>query len=482
MSTVENLVSTFPTRRLPQQPWLSGLCLAAADGATIFVAITLSLVVCNIWSHKSAVLADALAPAASVLLVFGALGLYTVVGLSPVQEFQRVLAGSTIGYGVAAAASVLWNPRPVFVAVLAGTWLATILLVPVCREILRRACYDRPWWGTPTVIFGSGNSVRLILNAVRRQPSLGIKVVAVFDNNHPDRTDFDERQIHAGTLHSATAFVETYGIDHAVIAISNTDANEMDKVIKKNARAFKSLLVIPEVAGISSVWVKPRDLGGVLALHVRQNLMHRNPRLFKRLFDIVFTSLLLILLSPVFAVIYVLIRLTSPGPVFYTQARIGLGNSTFTALKFRTMLTNADEVLPFHLEQNPALRSEWERYEKLKNDPRITSIGRFLRKTSLDELPQLWNVIRGDMSLVGPRPVPVREIVRYSEGFEEAFESYKSVRPGITGMWQVSGRNNTTFSERVEFDEYYVRNWSIWLDVYILARTCKTVLFGEGAY
>src|SRR5262249_10255100 len=219
-------------------------------------------------------------------------------------------------------------------------------------------------------------------------------------------------------------FVETYRVEHAVIAHSKTDGEETDKLIKRCARGFKTLLVIPEVTGIPSVWVEPRDLGGVLGLQVRQNLLHRNPRALKQLFDVVFASLLLIALSPLFLIIYALVRLTSPGPAFYGQARMGRGTSTFSAWKFRTMLVNADEVLPHYLAEDPALREEWERDRKLKIDPRITSIGRFLRKTSLDELPQLWNVLRGEMSLVGPRPIPVSQVVGYRETLEEAFEAY----------------------------------------------------------
>ena len=209
--------------------------------------------------------------------------------------------------------------------------------------------------------------------------------------------------------------------------------------------------------------------------------MHRIPRMFKRLFDVVFTGFAGILLLPLLAIIYVVIRLSTPGPVFYGQNRIGRGGSTFTAWKVRSMLPNADDVLSRYLERDPELRREWESDHKLKNDPRITPIGRFLRKSSLDELPQLWNVLRGDMSLVGPRPIPETEVVRYREN-SDVYEAYQRVRPGITGMWQVSGRNNTTYQERLEFDEYYIRNWSIWLDLHILARTFKTVLLGEGAY
>ena len=142
------------------------------------------------------------------------------------------------------------------------------------------------------------------------------------------------------------------------------------------------------------------------------------------------------------------------------------------------MVPNAYEVLDEYLKKHPELSAEWLRDQKLKNDPRVTAVGRFLRKTSLDELPQLWNVIKGDMSLVGPRPIVDGEILRYGD----RFRTYARVRPGITGLWQVSGRNNTTYEERVGFDDYYVRNWSVWLDFYILVKTVSVVVTGYGAY
>jgi lipopolysaccharide/colanic/teichoic acid biosynthesis glycosyltransferase len=142
------------------------------------------------------------------------------------------------------------------------------------------------------------------------------------------------------------------------------------------------------------------------------------------------------------------------------------------------MVANADEVLAKYLAKDPVLADEWRRDHKLRHDPRITRVGRFLRKTSLDELPQLWNILCGDMSLVGPRPIVEGEIGKYGE----AFDLYTRVRPGVTGLWQVSGRNNTTYQERIEFDEFYVKNWSVWLDFYILGQTVKAVLLAEGAY
>jgi Undecaprenyl-phosphate galactose phosphotransferase WbaP len=184
-----------------------------------------------------------------------------------------------------------------------------------------------------------------------------------------------------------------------------------------------------------------------------------------------------LLVSPLLLAVVALIKSEASGPVFYKQLRPGTGGEYFNCFKFRTMYDNADVLLTEYLESNPDLRAEWERNRKLRDDPRITRTGRFLRRTSLDELPQLWNVLRGEMSLVGPRPMLTEEISTYGE----VYELYKRMRPGMTGLWQVSGRNDLDYEERVTIVSYYVRNWSIWLDFVILARTVKTVVTGRGA-
>jgi lipopolysaccharide/colanic/teichoic acid biosynthesis glycosyltransferase len=176
--------------------------------------------------------------------------------------------------------------------------------------------------------------------------------------------------------------------------------------------------------------------------------------------------------------LWALVRLSSHGPAFYGHRRIGQGGRYFTVWKFRTMVANADRVLDDWLEKRSDLRQEWLLTHKLKFDPRNTTIGRILRKTSLDELPQLWNVFRGDMSLVGPRPIIDSEVEKYGDDYSY----YLQARPGVTGLWQISGRNNTSYEERVAFDRFYVRNWSVWLDAYILTRTVRTVFTGHGAY
>ena len=237
------------------------------------------------------------------------------------------------------------------------------------------------------------------------------------------------------------------------------------------------MLINPEQV-LPTLWCDARDCAGLQATEVRNRLLQSFPRFVKRTVDLTLTIAGGILILPVFAGIALAIKLTCRGPIFFGQTRIGQKGRNFTAWKFRTMRADAADVLEHYLEAHPELRAEWERDHKLKNDPRVTTIGRVLRKTSLDELPQLWNVIRGEMSLVGPRPIVEAEIDKYGE----IYRQYLLVRPGITGMWQVSGRNNTSYQERIELDRYYVQNWSPWLDFHLLIRTARIVFNRSGAY
>jgi Undecaprenyl-phosphate galactose phosphotransferase WbaP len=224
--------------------------------------------------------------------------------------------------------------------------------------------------------------------------------------------------------------------------------------------------------------MRTRDCGGLVGLEVRRELLRRRARLTKHAIDLTLALGGGAILLPWVAAVALLVKWSSHGPAFYGHGRIGEGGRKFRAWKFRTMVENADEILDQYLQCDPELQAEWAANHKLKTDPRVTKIGKFLRQTSLDELPQIWNVIRGEMSLVGPRPIVRNEVERYAE----EFDIYQKVRPGITGLWQVSGRSETTYEARVAMDVHYVRNWSVWLDVYLLARTVGVVLRKQGAY
>ena len=198
----------------------------------------------------------------------------------------------------------------------------------------------------------------------------------------------------------------------------------------------------------------------------------------KRCIDLLLVLATLPIFIPLCGLIALAIKLDSPGPIFYSQKRVGHNGREIRMWKFRSMVVDAENVLKKHLEQDESIRMEWEQNFKLKHDVRVTRVGGFLRRTSLDELPQIWNVLTREMSLIGPRPIVQEEILLY----QDDFEIYKQVMPGMTGLWQISGRNNLSYPERVGLDVYYVQNWSVWLDVHILLHTIITTLRGIGAY
>jgi len=276
----------------------------------------------------------------------------------------------------------------------------------------------------------------------------------------------------------------------------STQANE---TASQRARSARTPLRRPHLVGTSDIRLQPEALAeaevatklplaginfpergarGLIAGHRLAVAIPTGPAaLAKRLLDVAGAVVLGLVFAPLIAVIVFLMR-RGGGTVIYRHRRVGRGGRTFCCLKFRTMIPNAEQVLRELLESNPELQGEWMRDRKLRNDPRVTRLGRFLRRTSLDELPQLLNVLRGEMSLVGPRPVVREELLRYGRNVD----IYLAARPGITGLWQVTGRNNTDYRRRVVLDTYYVRNQNLLLDLYILAKTTGVVLGGRGAY
>ncbi|MBC6472693.1 MAG: sugar transferase [Hormoscilla sp. GM102CHS1] len=212
----------------------------------------------------------------------------------------------------------------------------------------------------------------------------------------------------------------------------------------------------------------------------QQHLSRLNGDFFKRLFDVLFSLSVLIVFSPLYLLLGLLIALCSPGSILYVQERVGKNHKKFRCLKFRTMVKNADEILLEMLSSNPHISQEFEKNFKLKHDPRITKIGRFLRLTSMDEFPQFWNVLMGDMSVVGPRPLVVQELPKYGKHIDKVL----TIRPGITGLWQVSGRNDIPYPRRIQIDIYYVNFKNFWMDLWIIVKTIGIVIFpkNNGAY
>jgi Undecaprenyl-phosphate galactose phosphotransferase WbaP len=280
-----------------------------------------------------------------------------------------------------------------------------------------------------------------------------------------------------GGVELAPLLAARLGIKYALVAMPGVSARKLIQITEKVGGAFSHLLLIPDLFGFASLGAPSREVGGVLGIEVRQQLLLRGPRLAKRILDVSLVLLGGLVVFPVILLLAILVKLDSKGPVFYPQKRLGRDGHKFTALKFRTMHGDGEARLAEVLAKNPKLRAEYDEFHKLSRDPRVTRIGRILRKYSMDELPQLLNVLWGDMSLVGPRPYLERELADMNgqEGL------ILRALPGLTGMWQVSDRNATGFAERVKLDVHYVRNWSPWVDIYVLARTIRVVIRGTGS-
>jgi undecaprenyl-phosphate galactose phosphotransferase len=225
--------------------------------------------------------------------------------------------------------------------------------------------------------------------------------------------------------------------------------------------------------------VEIENMGDILSLSMARNLVKPWNILFKYLFELITILILTVILLPVLLIIALAIKIDTPGPVLYIQKRLGEKNKKFRFFKFRSMYIDGDRRLEKHLKKNPMVQKEWDKYQKIKeNDPRVTRVGKIIRQFSLDELPQLINFFKRDMNLVGPRPYLPREIKKISK----SYQIISRVKPGITGLWQVRGRNLLSFRERLLLDEYYIRNWSLWLDIVILSKTIKVLATREGAY
>ena len=410
--------------------------------------------------------------------------LYPGVPLNGADELRRMSIVTTLATATVGGAIFLSKGGDTYsrVVLVLGGALA-LLIVPTVRSAVRawlaRPARSGAWWGYPVVILGGGTTARHTLRTLRRLPRLGLRPIAVLDDDRLTGERVEGVPV-AGRVGYAAELARTTGIQYAVVAMADLglDTHARMDLMQRLGRRYRHVTVVPELTGLSSLWVTARDLGGVLGLEVRHRLLDPGKRVLKRCIDLTLIALMLPPLLVVVGVIATLIRLDSRGPIFYLHERVGRGGQRFHVVKFRTMVPDADRVLQDYLDEDEALRNEWLTEHKLRRDPRTTRVGRFLRKTSLDELPQVWNVVRGQMSLIGPRPILEEELVKYGDDYE----MYQQVRPGISGLWQVSGRNHLPYDQRVRLDAYYVHNWSVWLDIHILACTVGAVLRGRGAY
>ena len=407
------------------------------------------------------------------------LGLYPGYGLGPVEELRRQTYAVTATLAVTTVVAFAFQIGDSLSRLLVGlNFLGLLLLAPLVRYLAKWLMMKVGLWGKPVVIMGAGKTGRLLVRALQNGWGLGLRPVAVFDPRLAPRGGEIEGVAYGGTGIDALDLGKKQWIDTVIFAMPRIRLEHLSKLVERASLSFRYVILIPNLAGITTSAVVARDLAGTLGVEIKHNLLNPWSRRVKRAFDLFGVIVGGLLISPLLLAIAASLKLTSSGPVLYKQRRPGAAGKYFDMWKFRTMRADAEQVLTKLLQSDPDLRVEWEKDHKLRYDPRITRIGRFLRKTSLDELPQLWNVLRGEMSLVGPRPILIEEVARYGE----VYGLYQRMRPGITGLWQVSGRSDTSYEERLAMVAYYVRNWSVWLDLIILTRTALVGISNRGAF
>lgn len=409
----------------------------------------------------------------SLAALFTILGLYSGMGMHPIYEFRQCMTGVCLMFVFLAATLVSTGNS--FAILL--TFPVMLFMVPVARSVARSILSESTWWGVRCVVFACDRRVNGLFKSHLRNAKSGLRTIGFVQNELPNSFDEELRQYYlggVGPVGSSARFLNQQNTYVAMVHRRGRPDNKIADFVSKHLAGFSRVIIVPDDERLPSLWAMGQN-GGIL---IEDKLLQPGAHITKRLVDIIVSATALTVGMPFLLLLAAWVKITSPGPLFFGHERIGRNERRFKAWKFRSMCVDADEVLQKTLAENPEMREEWEATQKLQNDPRVSSSGRFLRKTSLDELPQLWNVLVGDMSLVGPRPIVTNEIEKY----DDKFKTYLRVTPGITGYWQVSGRNLTSYERRVELDDYYVRNWSLWFDFYILGRTVKTVLFREGAF
>ncbi|WP_022851607.1 undecaprenyl-phosphate galactose phosphotransferase WbaP [Limisalsivibrio acetivorans] len=363
--------------------------------------------------------------------------------------------------------------------------LAGMFFIPGLRYYVKRLLHYRGVWKENVVILGAGIAGQQAADWLEKDDFLGYNPVCFLDDDpslHGKDIDNGGRSLKVlGPIGSFKEHMTQFDSQTVLIAIPTLPAEKLTQLTNTIHKHARNILLIPELKGIPLMSIEPQHIfkDQLLMLNLKNNLKSGTSMFIKRVFDYLFVLLSAPVFLPLMVIFTVLIRLDSKGPALFKQDRMGRHGKNFKCFKFRTMYVNSDEILEKHLAENPEKRQEWEEYHKLKgDDPRITRIGHILRKTSLDELPQIFNVLRGEMSVVGPRPYMPSESGDMKGYINEILTTY----PGITGLWQVSGRNTLTFQDRVQLDAWYSLNWSFWLDLLLVAKTIPVVIFRKGVY
>ena len=386
--------------------------------------------------------------------------MYPAMPVSPVEEFRRLFGSALFAHLLLMAFLGFSRHNLEYSRFIIGfSGLAVGCLAQSVRNVVRFALYKLGVCQIPVVLAGSGETAKRVEAIVGNDPYIGFDIVLKFDDDHlrdiiPESQKRDIK-----------------------ILLACQDGRLFRAQLRDFAGWFSYVEYLPRLEVFPVFGSHAVSMDGVGGLEMKNQGRMKALRFEKRVFDTALSFVLFVLTLPCFILIPIIIKLTSKGPVFYPARRLGRNGVPFNVLKFRSMYADADERLQELLTHNPQLAAEYKHNFKIKNDPRVTPFGKFLRKTSLDELPQLLNVFRGEMALIGPRPIVEKEIAYYGNDYDVL----RRARPGITGLWQCSGRSDVDYTRRVALDTYYILNWSLWMDIWICIRTVFSMLFMKGA-
>ena len=365
-------------------------------------------------------------------------------------------------------------------------WLISIFTIPVFRYIGKKSLLKLGVWSCPVIVIGNLETAEMLDGALKREETMGYRVIGLISTGDEDQVNISQAKkltpfSNLGPIKDAEKAITLSGIEDLIIADPSLRTQHLVELTNRFQPLVNNVIIVPDLFGISLNGIDMAYLfeEQAILLQIKNRLKSSLNKAVKRVFDVLFGMIFILLSLPIFLLATIAIKVDTKGSALFIQDRIGQGGKTFSALKFRTMYQDADHILEDYLASSSEARQEWEEYNKLRSyDPRVTKTGLFLRRFSLDELPQLFNVLKGEMSLVGPRPYMPRE--------EEQIGIYARdiyvTKPGLTGLWQVSGRNDLSFYSRLKLDSWYVRNWSLWLDIVLLLKTFRVVTRTDGAY
>lgn len=405
---------------------------------------------------------------ASVMRLYHGSLIYPGMTLDPVEEMRRRVYTVLVTYLLLFGYLTMFrNVESYSRVVIVVSMTLNFFLIGFFRLLVRKMLKWLNIGQIPVLIAGAGNCGRKLADEIRGDAHYGLRILGFLDDNPAVENRL-------GSLADAPAIAARTGARFIICCLP---PHVIMEHVRSYMKHFPRILFMTDSIGIPVAWGTPvcmREFGG---LEIRNQLLRPLPRLMKSILEFILACICIVMLIPVFLILALLVKLSSKGPVLYCADRLGKNGTHIRVWKFRTMYINADEQLEQLLANDPKLAMEWSKNFKLEHDPRITPIGRILRKTSLDELPQFFNVITGELAIIGPRPIVEAEVAIYGENYEV----FARVKPGITGLWQVSGRSETTYEKRIVLDIWYIMNWSVWLDIHIFFATIAEVLKCRGA-